>query len=356
MNGDRTAITHDFSTLPEFSLPVLDWCDKVCHSLSCHSGVFRNTHRMDRAPVIGTICGGFVCCGMAEEILNDFYPDLNELESKIGRKTPESLLVWMKDAADCEGGWTSDALDRSEHSPDGLSDKINSLKQEMRRLRCADVRILRQLVAVHEGIEAMRWLIEERGLLTSRCSSLSGSLSSLVTIEEHVPTMSPCGEDPSSAFPQDIRLPANKKPPDQKPPHAETSEPRPTSPSKSIQVERYSQAPLTGANSLVSADVPRSETLESGSARLYIRNGAETIKRALLRSSKRRQMKADSGTNAAGQDVGEKNSVHPTQESLTVFKSQEVKKEESSGYGEKELLGYDAQWSWVESKDDVTFL
>lgn len=61
-----------------------------------------------------------------------------------------------------------------------------------RWLRCADVRILRQLVAVHEGIEAMRWLIEERGILTSRCSSSSGSLSSLVTIEEHAPSTSAC--------------------------------------------------------------------------------------------------------------------------------------------------------------------
>lgn len=35
------------------------------------------------------------------------------------------------------------------------------------KLRSADVRILRQLVAVHEGIEAMRWLMEERGGVVS---------------------------------------------------------------------------------------------------------------------------------------------------------------------------------------------
>lgn len=89
-------------------------------------------------------------------------------------------------------------------------------------------------------------------------------------------------------------------------------------------------------------------------ARFHIINGAETIKRALLRSSRRKQLKA------AGQDAGEKNSERPTQQSLSVFKRQEVKKEEdkeeSSAGGEKDLLGYDAQWSWVESKDDVTFL
>lgn len=61
-----------------------------------------------------------------------------------------------------------------------------------RWLRSADVRILRQLVAVHEGIEAMRWLMEERDTLVSRCSSLTGSLSSLATVEEHGPSMSPC--------------------------------------------------------------------------------------------------------------------------------------------------------------------
>lgn len=61
-----------------------------------------------------------------------------------------------------------------------------------RWLRSADVRILRQLVAVHEGIEAMRWLMEERGALASHGSSLTGSLSSLVTVEEQGPSMSPC--------------------------------------------------------------------------------------------------------------------------------------------------------------------
>ncbi|PWA17391.1 hypothetical protein CCH79_00011286 [Gambusia affinis] len=284
---------------------------------------------------------------MAEEILNDFYPDFNELESKVGRKTPESLLVWMKDAADCEG-WTADPSGRSDHTSDGLSDKIKTLKQEMRWLRCADVRILRQLVAVHEGIEAMRWLMEERGLQTSRCSSLSGSLSSLMTIEEHVPSMSPCREDPTPAFPQNIRLAANTKPADQNP--SEASEPQ--SPSKSIQVESHTRAPLSTANSLVSSDAPKSKDLESRSAQFHIRNGAETIKRALLRSSQRKQLKA------AGQDAGEKNSERPTQQSLSVFKRQEVKKDEdeSSAGGKKDLLGYDAQWSWVESKDDITFL
>lgn len=42
-----------------------------------------------------------------------------------------------------------------------------------------DVKILQQLVALHEGIEAAKWLMEDRGMLTSHCSSLTGSQYSL---------------------------------------------------------------------------------------------------------------------------------------------------------------------------------
>ncbi|XP_035617903.2 period circadian protein-like isoform X2 [Oncorhynchus keta] len=49
----------------------------------------------------------------------------------------------------------------------------------MAHLRSMDVKILQQLVAVHEGIEACKWLLEERGTLTSRCSSLTSSQYSL---------------------------------------------------------------------------------------------------------------------------------------------------------------------------------
>lgn len=71
---------------------------------------------------------------MAEEILNDPFPDLKELENKVGRKTPESLLIWMRDAADCEDGWRSDVVDRGDRGSalsDSFSDKISNLKQEM---------------------------------------------------------------------------------------------------------------------------------------------------------------------------------------------------------------------------------
>ncbi len=38
---------------------------------------------------------------------------------------------------------------------------------------------MQQLLAVHEGIEAVKWLLEERSTLTSRCSSLTSSQYSL---------------------------------------------------------------------------------------------------------------------------------------------------------------------------------
>ncbi|XP_019383855.1 PREDICTED: leucine rich adaptor protein 1 [Gavialis gangeticus] len=46
-------------------------------------------------------------------------------------------------------------------------------------LRAIDVKILQQLAAVNEGIEAVKWLLEEKGALTSRCSSLTSSQYSL---------------------------------------------------------------------------------------------------------------------------------------------------------------------------------
>lgn len=46
-------------------------------------------------------------------------------------------------------------------------------------MRSVDVKILQQLLAVHEGIEAVKWLMEERSTLTSRCSSLTSSQYSL---------------------------------------------------------------------------------------------------------------------------------------------------------------------------------
>ncbi|KAG9460696.1 hypothetical protein GDO78_020105, partial [Eleutherodactylus coqui] len=42
-------------------------------------------------------------------------------------------------------------------------------------LRAVDVQILQQLLLVNEGIEAVKWILEDKGALTSRCSSLTSS-------------------------------------------------------------------------------------------------------------------------------------------------------------------------------------
>uniref|UniRef100_A0A8C6ZY81 Leucine rich adaptor protein 1 n=1 Tax=Nothoprocta perdicaria TaxID=30464 RepID=A0A8C6ZY81_NOTPE len=51
-------------------------------------------------------------------------------------------------------------------------------------LRAVDVKILQQLAVVNEGIEAVKWLLEEKSTLTSRCSSLTSSQYSLVGSQE----------------------------------------------------------------------------------------------------------------------------------------------------------------------------
>lgn len=70
---------------------------------------------------------------MEEDFFSDSLPYLRELENKIGRKTPQSLLIWMRDAAECEdAAWSADAEGEcgSAFNP-VLSDKIRMLKQEM---------------------------------------------------------------------------------------------------------------------------------------------------------------------------------------------------------------------------------
>ncbi|XP_072276687.1 leucine rich adaptor protein 1 [Pyxicephalus adspersus] len=46
-------------------------------------------------------------------------------------------------------------------------------------LRAIDVQILQQLLVVNEGIESVKWILEERVNVTSRCSSLTSSQYSL---------------------------------------------------------------------------------------------------------------------------------------------------------------------------------
>lgn len=69
---------------------------------------------------------------MEEETLNESFPFLKELENKIGRKTPQSLLIWMRDAAECEEGQRPDGeRDLGSALNSSFSGKISILKQEM---------------------------------------------------------------------------------------------------------------------------------------------------------------------------------------------------------------------------------
>ncbi|XP_040896708.1 leucine rich adaptor protein 1 [Toxotes jaculatrix] len=119
---------------------------------------------------------------MDEGTASDAIPDLKDIEMKIGRKTPEGLLRWMREEASSLRGDAKliTAHDTSkETGKKSLDEKIRKLKMEMAHLRSVDVKILQQLLAVHEGIEAVKWLLEERSTLTSRCSSLTSSQYSL---------------------------------------------------------------------------------------------------------------------------------------------------------------------------------
>ncbi|XP_047445068.1 leucine rich adaptor protein 1-like [Mugil cephalus] len=316
---------------------------------------------------------------MADELLDEDFPDLKELENKIGRKTPESLVIWLRDAANCEDGWKSDVNSRGDNGsafPDSFCDKINNLKQEMRWLRSTDVRILRQLVAVNEGIETMRWLMEERGALASRGSSLTGSLSSLATSEECGQSVSP-REYPSPTGLEDLAETTSEESADQTPPphtdrggsHQDSStkayEPRPLSPSTSRFIDDHSTrdshdlASINPANGLDDADVPKSQSQDSDVAahRRVIKTRGNTIWRALLRSNRpRRQLKEviDSFALTHSQQ-GDTSTVCKAEESFTASHTNTTEEEESAPGGEA-LLGYDAQWCWVNSQDDVTFL
>ncbi|XP_050799194.1 leucine rich adaptor protein 1-like [Gopherus flavomarginatus] len=126
-------------------------------------------------------------------------PDLRDIELKLGRKVPESLARSLRGeepaARDRSGGGGSGfcpasapggtRLSSSSHSALArLETKLHLLKQEMVNLRATDVRLMRQLLIINESIESIKWVIEEKGAIISRDSSLSGSLCSLLESQE----------------------------------------------------------------------------------------------------------------------------------------------------------------------------
>ncbi|XP_028660979.1 leucine rich adaptor protein 1-like [Erpetoichthys calabaricus] len=112
-------------------------------------------------------------------------PDLKDIETKLGRKVPESLARSLKEERLAEtreerSGRSNTASSRLDCSAlERLKSKMNLLKREMAHLRAIDIRLMHQLLSINEGIESIKWMIEEKGAIASRDGSLAGSLSSL---------------------------------------------------------------------------------------------------------------------------------------------------------------------------------
>ncbi|XP_072297225.1 uncharacterized protein [Eucyclogobius newberryi] len=271
---------------------------------------------------------------MAEEFENDSLPDLTELESKVGKKTPESLLIWMKDDAA--------HVDNNNRFNDDMSTKINMLKQEMRRLRSMDVRILRQLFAVHEGVEAVRWLLEDRGASVSQSSSLTGSLSSLITVDE--PGLSRSRYRDSLTSAQDLTEDTEEDLTASLQTEDVSRHKNYLSPDYTVERHHSVFSPHKFEVSSLSkpAQESGSQPSDGGDANL--------VRRALLRSSR------ISRQDEKPRDLSNDENVGESQAEIELKDFKEKRIRDMTGQEVKMLLGYDAQWCWIQSQDDVTLL
>ncbi|XP_035189368.1 leucine rich adaptor protein 1 [Oxyura jamaicensis] len=103
--------------------------------------------------------------------------DLRELTGKLGRRPPAGLLRGLRAEPLPVPLPVLPVPVRGARPP--LADRLRALRLELAYLRAVDVKILQQLVLVNEGIEAVKWLLEERSALPSRGSSLASSQYSL---------------------------------------------------------------------------------------------------------------------------------------------------------------------------------
>lgn len=117
---------------------------------------------------------------------NNVLPDLKDIETKLGLKVPDSLIRSLA------GGKHHDKHEKTTaphlvncklyaNNADlkRLESKMLFLKQEMAHLRAIDVKLMQQLMSINEGIESIRWMIEDKGGVASQEGSLTGSLYSL---------------------------------------------------------------------------------------------------------------------------------------------------------------------------------
>ncbi|NXK84081.1 LURA1 protein, partial [Amazona guildingii] len=169
-------------------------------------------------------------------------------------------------------------------------------------LRAVDVKILQQLVMVNEGIEAVKWLLEERSTLTSRCSSLASSQYSLVESQ----AASRRGSWDSLQDPND--------------------------PLDSISVGSYLD---TLADDMDEYSQNAAETAAaSASGRALVRAEQDWVR-----------IDAERG---AGERLGKGNLDGKARKAEGDF--------ENCKLNSKLHLEYDAHWRWLQSQDDVTFL
>ncbi|KAK5848424.1 hypothetical protein PBY51_006039 [Eleginops maclovinus] len=114
---------------------------------------------------------------------NPRLPDLRDIETKLGLKVPDGLIRSLSAGKPQE---RSSLCSLSTNSADlqRLQSKMMFLRQEMAHLRAIDVKLMQQLMSINEGIESVRWLIEDKGGAASQEGSLTGSLYSLTDSQE----------------------------------------------------------------------------------------------------------------------------------------------------------------------------
>ncbi|MCI4375573.1 hypothetical protein PGIGA_G00111050 [Pangasianodon gigas] len=280
---------------------------------------------------------------MEEVSGSECVPDLKELEVKVGRKTPEGLLRWMRQDAAQRGEQSKVIRQESAHSAEhALDEKIRKLKVEMAHLRAVDVRILQQLVALHEGIEAAKWLMEERGMLTSHCSSLTGSQYSLggswsslhephdkldnISIGSYLDTLADDLDEYCTSSGAESVLCSAPLCTD----NSKSSQVKPNGPKEDVKPSNHDVRPSNH-------DSNHEEASKSNAANTGVLDSA---------------VKQD-------KDSPKALAVEKLAKTLSpkgkIYKNGKVELESCKMSG-KVHLEYDAHWRWVQSQDDVTFL
>lgn len=247
-------------------------------------------------------------------------------------------------------------------------------------MRSVDVQILQQLLAVHEGIEAVKWLLEERGTLTSRCSSLTssqyslgegpetswrGSWSSLQDPNEKLDNISVGSYLDTLADDMDEYCPSG-------------SESVVRGPGATVAAAGVGPRPGCGAGSGIRAGSNENETAvghgmkgkgESGTCKPVIAKSEgpkqdsqnrmkapETVKGSPVGQDKTRALKAN-GVDSSPTRLGVNEKLATGQSpKLKPYKNGKIDSDDAPKTNGKVHLEYDAHWRWVQSQEDVTFL